>query len=322
VLPTQTGSFADEVVEAGKGGDPCDLFNGTYAVPIYLANRDNLGQYNPSADQNIETVAGTVHGYWSDPAYWQGPTAQYIYYSGMTTEEGSGDYLKQYTLFDGIMSTTPLHQSPNLFPVGSTPSISANGATNGILWAIERKDILSALPGTHAAVLYAYDAINVSHSLYNSAQNKQLRDQGGCANKFNAPTIANGKVYVGTQNELDVFGVLPVTQTTPQPALSAPCFSYLAQTVGQTSPPMTTTLSNIGPGTLTIKGISVTGSNASEFKQTNNCGNSLAVGASCKINITFTASILTIPQVATITISDNALGGAQSVALYGVATKR
>jgi hypothetical protein len=73
---------------------------------------------------------------------------------------------------------------------------------------------------------------------------------------------------------------------------------------------------------LTIKGISVTGSNASEFKQTNNCGNSLAVGASCKINITFTASILTIPQVATITISDNALGGAQSVALYGVATKR
>jgi hypothetical protein len=322
VLPAQAGAFADEVVLAGKGGDPCDLFNGTYAVPIYLANRDNLGQYNPSDDHDIETVAGTVHGYWSNPAYWQGPAAQYIYYSGMTTEEGSGDYLKQYTLFNGLMSTAPVAQSANLFPVGSTPSISSNGTTNGILWAIERKDILSALPGTHAAVLYAYDATNVTHVLYNSAQNKQLRDQGGCANKFQAPTIANGKVYVGTQNELDVFGVLPTSQTTPQPAVSAPCFTYLSETLGVASPPMVTTLSNIGPGTLTIKSIAVTGSNASEFKQSNTCGTALAVGASCKISITFTASILTIPQVATVMISDNALGGAQSVALYGVATKK
>jgi hypothetical protein len=322
VLPTQAGSFPDEVIEAGKGGSPCDLFNGTYAVPIYLTNRDSMGQYNPSADQNIETVAGTVHGYWSNPAYWQGPAAQYVYYSGTTSESGGGDYLKQYTLFNGLMSTTPVAQSANIYPVGSTPSISASGTSNGILWAIERKDILSALPGTHAAVLYAYDATNVSHVLYNSAQNKQLRDQGGCANKFNVPTIANGKVYVGTQNELDVFGVLPTSQTTPQPAVSAPCFTYLAQTLGKASPPMVTTLTNIGPGSLTISSIAVTGSNASEFKQTNTCGTALAVGASCKISITFTASILTIPQVASVVISDNALGGAQSVALYGVATKK
>ena len=322
LLPTQAGNFADEVIEAGKGGSPCDLFGSTYAVPIYLVNRDAMGTYHPGGDQDIETIQGTIHGYWSNPAYWQGPAAEYVYYSGMTTESGGGDYLKQYALFNGLVSASPVGQSPNLFPVGSTPSISANGTSNGILWTIERKDILSALPGTHPAILYAYNAANVSQVLYNSAQNKQLRDQGGCANKFNVPTIANGKVYVGTQNELDVFGILPVPQTTPQPAISAACFNFLAQTVGKTSPAVKTTLSNLGPGTLTISSIAVTGLNGSEFAQTNNCGSSLAVGTSCTISMTFTASVATIPQVASVIISDNAAGSAQSVALYGVATKK
>ena len=322
ILPTQAGSFADEVIEAGKGGSPCDLFGSTYAVPIYLVNRDNMGTYHPSGDQNIETVEGTIHGYWSNPAYWQGPASEYVYYSGMTTESGGGDYLKQYTLFNGLLSSSPIAQSQNLFPVGSTPSISANGTSNGILWAVERKDILSSLPGTKPAILYAYNAANASQVLYNSAQNKQLRDQGGCANKFNVPTIANGKVYVGTQNELDVFGILPIPQTTPQPAISSPCFAFLSQTVGKTSPAVKTTLSNLGPGTLSISSIAVTGMNANEFAQTNTCGSSLAVGSSCSISMTFTASVGSIPQVATVIISDNATGGAQSVALFGVATKK
>jgi hypothetical protein len=322
VLPAQAGTFADEVIAAGKGGSPCDLFGDNYAVPIYLLNRDNLGKYNPEEDQDIETVAGTIHGYWSSPAYWHGPAAQYVYYSGMTSETGNGDYLKQYTITNGLVSSAPTAQSPNLFPVGSTPSVSSNGASNGILWTMERKDILSALPGTHAGVLYAYNAANVGQVLYNSAQNKQLRDQGGCANKFINPIIANGKVYVGTQNELDVFGILPLTQTTPQPAITSPCFAFLAQTVGKPSPTVSTTLTNLGPGTLNISSIAMTGTNTSEFKQSNNCGSSLAVGASCKISITFTAAIETIPQSATVVIGDNALGGAQTVALYGVATKK
>jgi len=178
------------------------------------------------------------------------------------------------------------------------------------------------LPGTKPAILYALNATNVSQVLYTSAQNRQLRDQGGCANKFNVPTIANGKVYVGTQNELDVFGLLPNPQTTPQPTISAPCFSFTAQTVGQTSPPLKTTLSNLGPGTLMISSIAVTGTNAAEFAQTNTCGSSLAVGASCTISMTFKASVVAIPQVATVVITDNALGGGQSVALFGVATKK
>jgi hypothetical protein len=76
VLPPQAGTYADEIIEAGKGGSPCDLFGSTYAVPIYLVNRDTMGKYDPTQDQDIETVEGTVHGYWSSPTYWQSPTTQ------------------------------------------------------------------------------------------------------------------------------------------------------------------------------------------------------------------------------------------------------
>jgi hypothetical protein len=71
VLPKQAGSVPHELVIAGKGGNPCDQ-SGT--APIYLLNQDNLGKYDAKQDQILETVAGSVHGYWSNPAYWQGKT--------------------------------------------------------------------------------------------------------------------------------------------------------------------------------------------------------------------------------------------------------
>jgi hypothetical protein len=321
VLPNQTGAYADEIIQAGKGGSPCDLFGTTYAVPIYLVNRSDMGTYNPVADQDIETVEGTVHGYWSSPAYWQGPAGEYVYYSGMTNESGGGDYLKQYSIKKGVVSTAPVEQTANLFPVGSTPSVSSNGNNNGIVWAVEREDILSSSPGTHPAVLYAYQATNVSTLLYDSAQAAGLRDQPGCANKFITPTIANGKVYIGTQNELDVYGILPNPQTTPVATLSLPCIAFAGQTVGTASAPVVTTLSNLGPGTLTINSIALAGYNPTEFTLTNNCGSSLAVGASCTMSITFTATVLDIPQMVDIAISDNAAGGGQNVFVIGVALK-
>jgi hypothetical protein len=323
LFPTQTGSFPNEVIQAGKGGTPCDLWpGGVYAAPIYLTNQNGLGGYNSSQDQVIEEVQGSDKGYWSNPAYWASSTTDYLYYAGADAWGGVGDWLKQYTITNGVVSSTPIEQSTAIFPVGSTPSISANGSTNGILWTIMRKDSLSATPGTKPAILYAFNAANVSQVLYNSAQNRQLRDQGGCANKFNVPTIANGKVYVGTQNELDVFGLLPNPQTTPEPVISAPCFSITGQTVGKASPPVNTTLTNLGPVALTINSIAVTGPNASEFAETNTCGSSLAVGSSCTISMTFTASVVVTPQVATVLVSDNAAGGGQTVALFGVASKK
>jgi hypothetical protein len=315
ILPKQTGGFSDEIIQSGKGGSPCDLFGSTFAVPIYLLNRDGMGGYNPNQDQDIQTVAGTPHGYWSNPAFWRTPTASYVYYSGQTTETGSGDYLKQYTITSGALSTAPVAQSSNLFPVGSTPSISANGTNNGIVWAIERSDILSGAPGNHPAVLYAYNASNVATMLYNSRQSVQ-RDATGCGNKFQTATIAKGKVYVATQNELDVFGVLPSNPTAPAPNISNPCLSFTSS-VGAASAPQTTTLTNLGPGNLTISSVSVQGINPSEFNASNNCGSSLAVNKNCTITVTFTPSVSKIPQQAYLQINDNAIGGALTLQLIG-----
>ena len=321
ILPTQGGAFPDEIIQAGKGGYPCDQFaDGNYASPIYLVNRDNMGGYDPNQDHDIQTIEGAPTGYWSNPAYWQGPTNGYLYYSGIVDEGGGADYLKAYTVTNGVVSATPSSQTTNLFAIGSTPSISSNRTSNGIVWAMERKDIMSMQPGTQAAVLHAYLASNVSKALYSSAQAKvlgQVRDQMGCANKFQTPMIANGKVYVGTQNEIDVFGLLPTKPTAPMPALSFPCFAYHNQPVGVTSIAQTAKLTNFGPGALNISSMQILGINPSEFAQTNTCGASLAVGASCNIKITFTPTLATIPQQAYLQINDNAIGGAQTVELVG-----
>ena len=100
LLPTQPGSVPNELVIAGKGGDPCDQ-NGT--APIYLLNQDNLGKYDAQQDQIVETVAGSVHGYWSNPAYWQGQTATNLYMAGTISEyKNGGDYLKMYSVSNGV----------------------------------------------------------------------------------------------------------------------------------------------------------------------------------------------------------------------------
>jgi outer membrane protein assembly factor BamB len=111
------------------------------------------------------------------------------------------DHIKSYTLNTGTgrFNTSPASQSPSTFGFpGATPSISAQGSSNGIVWAIEKA-------GT--AVLHAYDATNLGTELWNSA-NKSA-DQAGQAVKFTLPTVANGKVYVGTASEVSVYGLSP-----------------------------------------------------------------------------------------------------------------
>jgi hypothetical protein len=207
LLPPQTGSHPSEMIAAGKGGSPCDQFGSSFAAPIYVVNRNQMGHFNSQQDRIIQTVQGAGAGYWSAPAYWQGQTSAYVYYCGITTDDTLGDYLRLYTLSGGLLSSSSVSQSPGLFLAGCTPSISANGATNGIAWAIERQDSLDTDPGNLPAILHAYDATNVATELYNSSQ-AGTRDQAGAGVKFQVPTIANGKVYVGTQSELDIYGLL------------------------------------------------------------------------------------------------------------------
>ncbi len=100
----------------------------------------------------------------------------------------------------GAPSSTPASLTATQFPYpGATPSISANGAANGILWALENNSL---------AVLHAYSADNLAQELYNTNQASNGRDHFGAGNKFMVPTIANGKVYVGTPKGVAAFGLL------------------------------------------------------------------------------------------------------------------
>jgi outer membrane protein assembly factor BamB len=124
------------------------------------------------------------------PAYFN----QTVYYGD------EGDNLKAFPITNARLATSAASETAESFIYpGCTPSISANGASNGIVWSTEN---------TKPAVLHAYDATNLSTELYNSNQATGSRDQFGTGNKFITPMIANGKVYVGTTNGVAVFGLL------------------------------------------------------------------------------------------------------------------
>jgi hypothetical protein len=111
--------------------------------------------------------------------------------------------MRAFPMTNAKLATTPSSQTAATFDYpGTTPSISANGTTNGIVWALE-----SNLKSP--AVLHAYDASNLGHELYSSSEAANARDSFGNGNKFITPLIVNGKVYVGTQNGVAVFGLLP-----------------------------------------------------------------------------------------------------------------
>jgi hypothetical protein len=184
IVPTQAGKFPDEIISAGKQGI------------IYVVNRLHMGKFDPNTDHVVQKIQGSIKGYWSSAAYWNGN----VYFSGKS------DFLSQYALSNGLLSTNPIFQASAQFVSGSTPAVSANGSTNGIVWAVEHRPKVKNQfpPGT----LHAYNASNVSQELYNTNQ-AGSRDVPGPAVPFSIPTVMNGKVYVGAGTELDVYGLLP-----------------------------------------------------------------------------------------------------------------
>jgi hypothetical protein len=162
---------------------------------IYVGDRDNLGKYNAANNDALyqEITDALPGGAWSMPAYFN----YAVYYGGV------GDYLKAFSITNALLGTTPSSKSATTFAYpGATPSVSANGTSNGIVWAVQ-----SSTGST--AVLHAYDATNLGKELYNSTQAAGSRDAFGTGNKFITPMIVNGKVYVGTPNGVAVFGLLP-----------------------------------------------------------------------------------------------------------------
>ena len=198
ILPQQTGTVPHELVVGGKGNPKCDS-----AGPIEIVNTQNMGHVGGQ----VQTVPGSVNGYFSTPSYWEPASGKrFLYYGGLTF--AAGDYLRQYIIVKGQLDpVTSIAESPEIFRIGTTPSVSANGGKNGIVWAIERPDPLEPPLSTHPGVLHAFDARNIATEIYNSNMNP-TRDAAAPVNKFAVPTIVNGKVYVGTQTELDVYGLL------------------------------------------------------------------------------------------------------------------
>jgi hypothetical protein len=160
---------------------------------IYLANRTNMGKFNPNNNSQIyQEVTGALAGsVFSAPAFEDNT----IYYGAV------GDTIKAFSFnTSGLLNSIPASATSTKFNFpGATPSISGAAAGDLILWATEN---------TSPAVLHAYNARNLSVELYNSNQAAGGRDHFGNGNKFITPTIANGKVYVGTSNGVGVLGLL------------------------------------------------------------------------------------------------------------------
>ena len=192
------------IVVDSAGAHPHLVIGGDKQGVLYVIDRDNMTGFNPDGDQILQTVPITagpaciICGLFSTPAFWEGK----LYVVAI------GDVLKQYTLANGVLSSLPARQASDMFGIpGASPVVSSNGATNGIVWALDTTNNGTNSSATSApAILFAYDATNLN-KLYSSPTSGA--GAAGNAVKFTVPTVANGKVYVGTQDELSVFGLLP-----------------------------------------------------------------------------------------------------------------
>jgi hypothetical protein len=163
---------------------------------LYIMDPTHMGRYNASDNTNIvQSLPSATGGVWGTPAWWKDTL-----YVGP-----SYDTLKAFR-FDpdqDLFETLPVSQGSTTFRFpGPTPSISANGDRNGILWLIQADSYVD----DGSAVLRAYDAADIGQQLYSSSDNPK-RDDPGKAVKFSVPTIANGKVYVGAKDRVTVFGL-------------------------------------------------------------------------------------------------------------------
>lgn len=222
VLPDQpaTTRFPYLLVTCGKDGD------------IFLLSRQNLGGYtglsgfigqfrfllmltfrfllrlihrenNPQAVQTLPLQPGRpkyrIPGVWGGPAYYRGPNAQFVYYCG------NGGRLKAFLLQNGLLSPATLgggqpNQSADDFPGvgGTTPNVSSNQQApgTGVVWAIARQNPIR---------LRAFDTTNLTVKLFDEVAGPWNNPHGGA---FIEPTVINGKVYVGSDGLLTVFGLL------------------------------------------------------------------------------------------------------------------
>jgi hypothetical protein len=183
LLPDQPGPHPHLLVTAGKEGK------------IYLIDRDNMGKFQPGDDPHAVQTISASRGAFGAMAYWN----QNVYFIG------SEAAVEDFSVSAGQLKLKAAGNAKFL-DSGATPVVSSNGTQNGIVWAASSKN-WNEPPG-RPAVLYAFDSSDVTHELYSTEQNA-TRDHAGVALRFAMPSVVNGKVYLGTKGEVDVYGLLP-----------------------------------------------------------------------------------------------------------------
>ena len=185
-------------LDLGSGGPtlipPHFIAIGGKAGILYLLDRDRLRIDRPGSERKELQSIRSGGGIYEAAAYWN----SHLYLT-------SGDYLSDIPLREGRFSEQPVARATGKFAnQAGSPAISANGTVSGIVWGIETK----AWNGEdRPAILHAWEAANVAHELYNSEMNA-TRDRAGLTLRFTIPTVANGRVYIGTKGEIDVYGLL------------------------------------------------------------------------------------------------------------------
>jgi hypothetical protein len=210
MLPDELGNYPHELISVGKEGR------------ITVLNRDALGGFagaNATSNTNaLQDITGVLElpagapttkppGLWNTPAYWHGRV--YLW--------GNEQWPMMFGMVNGVLSTTPTSQATTVTSHFPTPSfsISANGYNDGIAWALRNDQFNTDGP----AVLYAWDATDLTNLLYESDTNA-ARDSAGPANKNAIPIITNGKVYVATHGEVDVYGLFNGNQYAVSPVIA------------------------------------------------------------------------------------------------------
>ena len=182
LLPDQPGPHPHLLLIGGKG------------ATLYLLDQDRLGKYQKVTNIDPLQTIPAASDIFGAVAYWN----KHVYFLG------SQDVLRDFALENGQLVLKATARGSRFIP-GFTPTISADGTKNGIVWIIGTKTWNG---NDRPAVLHAYAAADVTKELYNTEENS-ARDRPGLALRFTIPTVVNGRVYIGTKSEVDVYGLLP-----------------------------------------------------------------------------------------------------------------
>ncbi len=180
LLPDQPGPHRHMLLQPGKG------------AIIYVVDRDAMGTFHPGGDAIVQRIEMSGGGYGA-MAYWN----RHVFFAC------SDDHLRDYVISNGQLKLNSSSTTKFANP-GATPSVSANGGNDAIVWAIATKTWNGP---EQPAVLYAFDANKIGQPIYSSEQNSK-RDRAEMGTRFVIPVVANGRVYFGVRGEVEVYGLL------------------------------------------------------------------------------------------------------------------